>query len=171
MGNSVNEITHKPNGQFAKNNRWMMPQWRPGKSGHTAKYTPNRLITKCNEYMCAQDELEKPYTWSGLALSLGITYSSLRRYRRGEIGQDTAGIRNVLEYFETAIRNQLEMLVSSTPTTALAALKQDHGWEEKSESTVQPKISIVLNSGSQLAQQITDSNSSVIIEQTKESPD
>lgn len=95
-------------GQFLPGNQWKMPPWRKGQSGHTARYQPNSLANKCAEYIQLRESENKPLTWSGLALHLGISRPALDKYAKGKIGKDKAGIVSVLEYMRSFIENQLE---------------------------------------------------------------
>lgn len=146
--------THTPEGKFAKNNKWMMPAWKPGESGHVARFTPKRLANLCQSYLddpemkhkrevtkdgrvIEWDEPKRP-TWAGLARYLGISRQALDKYRAGEIGVDSAAIVGVLDYMRTQIEADLEaQLTDKDYATAgvVFALKQ-HGWKDERHMTV-----------------------------------
>lgn len=130
-------------GQFLPGNRWKMPPWRPGKSGHTARFTPNRLITVCSAYIDHCDTLSKPLTWSGLAVFMGISRPALDRYAKGEFGEDKRGIVSVLEYMRSLIESQREERLHDKDYATqglIFALKNHHGWRDEKHLNVEGQV-------------------------------
>ena len=158
-------------GNFLPGNTWKMPPWRKGQSGHTARYQPNSIVTKCTEYIEQQDEADKPITWSGLALHMGMSRPALDKYAQGKIGKDTAGIVSVLEYMRTVIESRLEHQVTSKEYSTVGVLARlrtiDERWQDTKNVNVDvqetQQIQIMLDPKSELAKRL-GTNSSVIIE-------
>ena len=151
----MSELNQDPEtGQFLPGHTWKAPPWKPGKSGHTARYTPGRLRTVCTEYIEQQAINDKPLTWSGLAWFMGISRQALTRYYKGDIGLDKPGIVHTLEIMRTAIEAQREeMLVNKDYATAgvIAALRsQDPDtWGDKAQAQQAntPSIRVILAPG------------------------
>ena len=122
MGKPVKGNQDPVTGRLLPGNTWKAPAWRPGKSGHTARYTPGNLVTVCTNYIEQQVENEKPITWSGLAWFMGLSRRALDQYRKGNTGKDKPGIVATLEVMETAIESHLEQGMTDGTVPVQAAL-------------------------------------------------
>ena len=95
-------------GQFVSGNPWRFPK---GQSAHKPRYeTAKAIANQCERYLQAIPEDQVP-TWSGLAVSMGMSSNGLDRYRQGEVPKnspESAGIVAVLEYMGTVIESRLE---------------------------------------------------------------
>ena len=164
-------ITQDPKtGRLLPGNIWKAPAWRPGESGHTARYTPGRLVTVCTTYIEDRLKQEQPLTWSGLALHMGLSRKALDRYSQGEIGKDRPGIVATLDIMKSHIENQLESKLTDREHAtagvirALQAINRDR-WGEKQTVDIEVKqqISIVVDQGSVLEKRFI--NAGVTIDQ------
>ncbi len=155
-------ITKDPvTGHFLPGHVWKAPPWRPGQSGHTARYTPGRLVTVCTEYIEQQVENTEPITWSGLAWHMGLSRRALDKYSKGEIGKDRLGIVHTLDIMKTYMESELETKLTnrehatSGVIRALEVLDRDKwGDNKKIDIDVKQQISISLDPDSALAKRL-----------------
>ena len=155
------EAERAPNGQFIPGgvNPWRMPAYKPGQSGHTARYTATRLANVCAEYMANRNGQRS--TWSGLAAYLGISRQALDRYAKGEFGKDTRAIVAVLEYYRTLMEAELEQRLTSKDHATqgvIFALKNQAGWRDEKHLSVEQTQTqrLVIQLPSELNQLLTD---------------
>jgi len=173
---SEQEITQDPKtGQFLPGHKWKAPPWRPGHSGHTARYTPGRLVTVCSEYIEQQHTANEVMTWSGLAWHMGLSRRALNKYRDGEIGLDKPGIVHTLEIMATAIEMQREAMLTDKQFATqgvIFALKNHHGWRDEKHLTVEGEVkhelSMVVEGMPKLAQRFE--NAGVTVDQPVDTP-
>lgn len=155
-------ITQDPvTGQFLPGNIWKMPAWRPGKSGHTARYTPNRLINICTEYVIKQKEEAKSLTWAGLARHMGLSRPALDKYSKGNIGNDKPGIVSVLEYMKTIMEEEKEQRLEDRDYATAGVIKalqaldpEKWGDNKKIEVDIKQQISIAIDPDSALGKRL-----------------
>ena len=161
-------ITHDENGRLAKGNVW---RFRPGQSGHPARYNYNTLRTKVIEHVEQCHEQEKTLTWAGLAFYVGMTAGGLNRYRNGEVGDKKGAIVQMLEYYVTAMEAALEGKLHETTQGVIFALKNQYADRWQDTRTIehtgeQASINIVINPDSALATRLQRADTkSVTIDQ------
>ena len=106
--NARSAVTHTKEGKLAPGNPWRFPK---GTSGHKARYETGKAIAnQCERYLQSIPEDQVP-TWSGLAVSMGMSSNALDRYRKGETPKDSKendAIVAVLEYMGTIIESRIE---------------------------------------------------------------
>ena len=86
-----------------------------------------------DKYFQECDEKEKPYTMSGLALSLGIDRTTLIRY------SDRESFATLIKKAKQKVECQLEenaLMGKSNSTFTIFNLKNNYGWQDKSELEV-----------------------------------
>jgi len=168
---SEQPITQDPKtNQFLPGNIW---RYRPGQSGHPARYNYKSMRLKVIEYIESVDDPEeyaKCLTWSGLARYLGMSRKGLDRYAAGEIKKDTSAIVALLDYYKTLMEDQKEYrLQSKDYSTAgvIFGLKNQHGWRDEKHLTVEGEVkhelSMVVEGMPKLAQRFE--NAGVTIDQ------
>ncbi len=110
------------------------------------------------------------FLWTGLAMYLGLSRSTLDMYSSGELETDCGAIQDLLQYYRTALEMQRERQLTDkdfATTGVMFALKNHHGWKDEKHihtDTQTAQINVILDSGSILAKQLSD-NDSVTIEQ------
>ena len=131
-------------GQFLPGNTWKAPAWRPGHSGHTARFTPGRLVTVCTEYIETQRDADKPLSWSSLALAMGLSRRALDKYAKGEIGADRPGIVHTLEIMKTHIESELESMVTSREWSTAGVLARLRGIDADKWGDAKQQIDVAI---------------------------
>ena len=155
---SEQAITQNKKGQFLPGNIW---RYKPGQSGHPARYNYKSMRLKVIEFVEQQHEHDKAITWAGLAFYLGMSRNGLDRYRHGDIKKDSTAIVGLLSYYETAIEAQREaMMTDRQYATAgvikgLQAIDRDK-WGDKTEVShdIKQQISVIVQPGSALAERM-----------------
>ena len=98
------------------------------------KYKNEKTLKEgIDKYFAECDEKEKPYTMSGLALSLGIDRATLVRYG------DRDSFANLIKEAKQKIEAQLEenaLLGKGNSTFTIFNLKNNYGWVDKQEQEV-----------------------------------
>lgn len=95
------------------------------------KYKDEKELEKgINKYFQECDEKEKPYTMSGLALSLGIDRTTLIRY------SGRASFATLIKNAKAKVEQQLEenaLMNKTNATFTIFNLKNNYGWSDKQE--------------------------------------
>lgn len=95
--------------------------------------SPEDLQKAMIKYFEARDEEEKPYTLSGLLLSLGLSSQNLQAiHERGE------GFKEVIEWSRLVIEDKthtLALMEKVSSSVASLTLKNQFGWTDKKEVT------------------------------------
>ena len=145
--------THDSKGKLAIGNPW---RFRPGQSGHVARYNYKSLRKGVIEYAGQQEAAIKRCTWSGLAAYLGMTSRGLTLYAEGKIGNKPDAIIQLLGHYRTIMESQLEDRLTDKDhattgvTFALTNQFPDRWRKEQhviSNTTVQHVISVALPAG------------------------
>ena len=158
-------------GRFLPGHQWKAPAWRPGQSGHTARYTPGKLANVCAQWIEDKTTNDEPLSWSGLALHLGLSRPALDKYFHGEIGQDKQGIVYTLEVVRSFIENWCEDRLASKEYSTAGLLARLRAMDSKTWgdhktvdiTTEQRSISVVLSNMPELEQRMRDQG--VLIDQ------
>ena len=82
--------------------------------GRPNVFLPDEMREKVAEFLELRQETEKPPTWPGLAVHLGLSRQALHAYRKGERGktdQERSAYRAIFEVFDSHIEDQLEGLL------------------------------------------------------------
>lgn len=93
----------------------------------------NELKKAIDNYFEKCDENKKPYTMSGLALSLGIDRTTLIRYG------DRESFATLIKEAKQKVECQLEenaLMGKANSTFTIFNLKNNYGWQDKSELEV-----------------------------------
>lgn len=159
MAELIEETDRDSKGRFLPGNRWMMPAWRKGQSGHGPKYKhANAVANACQAYAEKCAEENKRLTWSGLAAHMGISRRTLDTYKNGEVEKQHPGIPTILEYYRTLMESELEENLTSkghATNGIIFALKNHHGWrDEKHISVDDSRPQLVINVDPDLARKI-----------------
>lgn len=103
--------------------------------------TVEELENAINEYFKNCDEKDKPYTMTGLALSLGIDRRTLINYEKKDLFFSL--IKNAKSKVEEQLEESLYRLGNNSGV--IFNLKNNYGWVDKieNENTTQGKITIV----------------------------
>jgi len=154
-------------GQFLPGNPWRFPL---GNSGRLPSLTASGVSDGMTEYVDRRIIEDKPLTWAGLALHLGITRAMLDRYHKGEVKNVRGGaaIVSMLSIFRTAMEAQMEERLPNKEyaTSGLALIAKNlHGWTDSQhvEHTGQAPIQIAITSDSPLRGRLE--RAGVIVEQ------
>lgn len=171
-------ITQDPKtGRLLPGNIWKAPPWRPGHSGHTARFTPGRIVTVCTEYIEQQITNTEPITWAGLAWYMGLSRRGLDKYSKGEIGKDKPGIVHSLDLMKTYMEGELESKLTnrehatSGVIKALQAIDREKwGDNQKVEIDIKQQISIAIDPDSALGKRLNKAGvgSGITIDQSPE---
>ena len=149
-------------GKFLANNTW---RYRPGISGHPARFNYRSMRLKVIDYITEQLITEKRYTWAGLAQYLGISRSGLDMYRDGTLvnirSKDKTAIRSLLSYYITNMESQLEerltdrKFATNGVIKALQAIDNDKwGDNKKIDIDIKQQVSIALDPESNLSKRL-----------------
>lgn len=95
--------------------------------------TKEELKQGINKYFQECDEKEKPYTMSGLAYSLGIDRTTLVRYGDKDL------FATLIKEAKQKVECQLEenaLMGKANSTFTIFNLKNNYGWQDKSELEV-----------------------------------
>lgn len=107
-----------------------------GNAGRPPKYTPDEWETQIATYFAVRNEENRPYTWAGLSLSMGMSREALDNWLKGEYeGRgEKARYVDALKAARTAIEDQREELLIRRESGNIAgiifALKQ-YGWRDE----------------------------------------
>ena len=98
------------------------------------KYKDVKELEKAiNDYFTKCDENEKPYTMSGLALSLGIDRTTLIRY--GDRALFATLIKNAKQRVETQLEENA-LMGKANATFTIFNLKNNYDWKDKQEQEI-----------------------------------
>ena len=115
--------------------------FKPGHGGYLSKrYSdPLKLIEAIEAYFAKQDELEKPYTVSGLALSLGFnSRQSLLNYQKEESYE---AFHEIMEKTRLKIEEQLEthLITKQNVAGAIFIMKNSYNYKDSTEVDLKSK--------------------------------
>lgn len=110
-----------------------------GKQLGYRKIDVRTLKKKIEDYYIECEERKVPLTFTGLALALGITRTTLLNYSKDEEYSEI-----VLEAKARVEKSMEEMLLSGkgSATGIIFALKNNYSWKDRQEVDVQGKMSI-----------------------------
>lgn len=101
---------------------------------------PKKLEKNIEKYFLQCDENKKPYTVTGLAVSLGTTRMSLLRYKKEQLTSLPVDTREEISYLLDMAKSKCELYAqeqlfrNGNTTGIIFNLKNNHdGWIEKSE--------------------------------------
>lgn len=102
-------------------------------NNNALKYkSENELEKAINDYFSKCDEKEKPYTMTGLALSLGIDRTTLINYGKRDLFSTL--IKNAKARVEEQLEESLYRLGNNSGV--IFNLKNNYGWTDKIEQEV-----------------------------------
>ena len=122
--------------------------------GRPNMYTVDEMRERIAEYLEHCQECEKPATWPGLSLYLGLTRQALWKYRRGECGRDGQAklyaelLEQVDLFMEAELEGGLQRVKGQTAGIQFALMNRfSADWRQRVEHIDRQTLEVTIDLG------------------------